>query len=68
MNAAQTRLLLETEYQFYQLQVSRTEFEMILSRIGFKPRPDISKLDDPALKRLNQKLRTTLRSLSAITS
>lgn len=68
MNAAQIRLLLETEFQFYQLQVSRSEFEMILTRIGFKPRPDISKLDNSALKRLNLKLRTSLRSPSAITS
>lgn len=62
MNAAQVRLLLETEYQFYRLQVTTSEFERILTSLGFKPRPDISKLDTSALKRLNTALRSRLRS------
>lgn len=62
MNGQQTRLLLETEYQFYKLQADTESFKRFLVRIGFKPDPDISRLTDEELKQLNFRIRQFLRT------
>lgn len=60
MNPEQKRLLLEVEFHFYRLG-NPTGFERLLVRLGYKPNPDLQKLDDAALTKLNFRLRTVLR-------
>lgn len=62
MNELQTRLLLEAEYQFYQLQLAPPGFAALLQRCNFKVEPVVDKLDNVQLKRLNICLRSALRN------
>lgn len=63
MNNLQRRLLLETEFAFYALGSRSVDgWAALLVQLGYKPRPDLSKLSDEALMRLNSKLRLALRS------
>ncbi len=61
MNKQQVRLLLETEFKFYSLQESAELFGERLRSLGYKPNPRIEKLYDSGLKRLNDRLRNSLR-------
>lgn len=63
MNKAQTRLLLEMEFEFYKRGFSAVyDWEELLASLGYKRNANIALLDDSGLKRLNLKLRSALRS------
>lgn len=66
MNKKQARLLIEVEYYFYRAGTDEDSFSRVLVGLGYKPNPDLTKLTDEALKRLNLKLRKVLRSSTVL--
>lgn len=61
MNALQVRLLLETTYHFYALQIGAESFALLKKR-HFGSDPDLNAISDDSLRGFNEFVRVQLLS------